>query len=178
MKTAVVLLLAACFVAMATSAKDRTTNHRQQFDDWRSCMVKKIPADKVPQYDACHGRSRGTDMHRFRDGLQCVLSSYNIVNKNDVNLDRMAQLARTITQQDLKSAFEECPKTIATSTSKELSNASSTTWSAHALCQTALLDPESRKVTSLGHDWSAGDRARNGTYTNHVLFFFLKLSFH
>nr|XP_037281055.1 uncharacterized protein LOC119174307 [Rhipicephalus microplus] len=110
MKTAVVLLLVTCFVALATSAKDRATNHRQQFDDWRSCMVQKIPVDKVPQYDACHGRSRGTDMHRFRDGLQCVLSSYNIVNKNDVNLDRMAQLARTITQQDLKSAFEECPK--------------------------------------------------------------------
>ncbi|KAL3215761.1 hypothetical protein MRX96_051282 [Rhipicephalus microplus] len=110
MKTAVVLLLVACYVALATSAKDRTTNHRQQFDDWRSCMVRKIPADKVPQYEACHGRSRGTDMHRFRDGLQCVLSSYNIVNKNDVNLNLMAQLARNIPQQDLKSAFEECPK--------------------------------------------------------------------
>ncbi|KAL1476588.1 hypothetical protein MTO96_036404, partial [Rhipicephalus appendiculatus] len=82
----------------------------QQFDNWRSCMVKKIPGDKAPVYEACHNRSRGTDMHRFRDGLQCVLSSYNIVKKNDVNLDLMAQLAKNITQQDLKGAFEECPK--------------------------------------------------------------------
>ncbi|KAL1445517.1 hypothetical protein MTO96_044979 [Rhipicephalus appendiculatus] len=110
MKTAVVLLLLACLVALATSAKDRTTSRRQQFDNWRSCMVKKIPGDKAPVYEACHNRSRGTDMHRFRDGLQCVLSSYNIVKKNDVNLDLMAQLAKNITQQDLKGAFEECPK--------------------------------------------------------------------
>lgn len=110
MKTAVVLLLVACFVAVATSAKDRTTSRRQQFDNWRNCMVQKIPGDKAPVYEACHSRSRGTDMHRFRDGLQCVLSSYNIVNKNDVNLERMAQLAKDITQQDLKGAFQECPK--------------------------------------------------------------------
>uniref|UniRef100_A0A131XE89 Putative secreted peptide n=1 Tax=Hyalomma excavatum TaxID=257692 RepID=A0A131XE89_9ACAR len=110
MKTAVVLVLVACFVATATSAKGRAASRREQFDEWRNCMVQKIPNDKASVYQACHERSRGTDMHRFRDGLQCVLSSYNIVNRNDVNLERMAQLAREITQQDLKSAFEECPK--------------------------------------------------------------------
>lgn len=111
MKTAVVLVLAACLVAVAMCAGGRGRPHtnREAFAQWRDCMVSKLPADKTPVYEGCHNSSRGTEMRKFREGLQCVLGSYNLVDKNNVDLARMREVARNITQQELKTAFEECP---------------------------------------------------------------------
>ncbi|KAL1479088.1 hypothetical protein MTO96_052151 [Rhipicephalus appendiculatus] len=110
MKTAVVLVLAACLVAVAMSAGGRISPSREDFAEWRACMVAKLPQDKVQEYENCRNRSRGTDMRRFRQGLECVLTSYNLVNRTDVNLNRMRELAQEVTQQEVKAAFQECPE--------------------------------------------------------------------
>lgn len=110
MKTAVVLVLTACLVAVAMSAGGRASSSREQFSRWRECMVGKLPAEKVQTYEDCRNHSRGTEMRRFRQGLECVLSSYNLVNRNDVDLARMRELAQSVTQTELKAAFQECPQ--------------------------------------------------------------------
>ncbi|XP_075751908.1 uncharacterized protein LOC119174308 [Rhipicephalus microplus] len=109
MKTALVSVLAACLVAVAMSVGGRISPSRQDFASWRSCMVAKLPQDKVQTYENCRNQSRGTDMRKFRQGLECVLSSYNLVNRTDVNLSRMRELAQNVTQQEVRAAFEECP---------------------------------------------------------------------
>uniref|UniRef100_A0A131Z3S5 Uncharacterized protein n=1 Tax=Rhipicephalus appendiculatus TaxID=34631 RepID=A0A131Z3S5_RHIAP len=108
MKTAVVLVLAACLVAVAMSAGGRISPSREDFAEWRACMVAKLPQDKVQEYENCRNRSRGTDMRRFRQGLECVLSSYNLVNRTDVDLSRMQQLAQNVTQEEVRAAFHDC----------------------------------------------------------------------
>uniref|UniRef100_A0A224YI88 Uncharacterized protein n=1 Tax=Rhipicephalus zambeziensis TaxID=60191 RepID=A0A224YI88_9ACAR len=112
MKTAVVLVLAACFVAAAMSVGGihRTHSTRESFNEWRQCMVGKLPANKTSVYEGCHNSSRGTDMRKFREGLVCVLDSYNLVERNNVNLTRMRELAQNIQEPELKTAFEDCPK--------------------------------------------------------------------
>uniref|UniRef100_A0A224Y8J4 Uncharacterized protein n=1 Tax=Rhipicephalus zambeziensis TaxID=60191 RepID=A0A224Y8J4_9ACAR len=108
MKTAVVLVLVACFVAVAMSVGGRISPSRQDFARWRECMVAKLPQDKVQEYEGCRNRSRGTDMRRFRQGLECVLSSYNLVNRTDVDLSRMRELAQNVTQEEVRAAFQDC----------------------------------------------------------------------
>uniref|UniRef100_L7MC48 Putative secreted peptide n=1 Tax=Rhipicephalus pulchellus TaxID=72859 RepID=L7MC48_RHIPC len=110
MKTAVVFVLAACLVAVAMSVGGRISPSREDFARWRDCMVAKLPQDKVETYENCRNHSRGTDMRRFRQGLECVLSSYNLVNRTDVDLSRMRQLAQNVTQEEVRAAFQECPE--------------------------------------------------------------------
>ncbi|XP_037519114.1 uncharacterized protein LOC119396095 [Rhipicephalus sanguineus] len=110
MKTAVVLVLAACLVAVAMSAGGRHSASREDFSRWRECMITKLPQDRIQTYETCRNQSRGTEMRRFRQGLECVLSSYNLVNRTDVDLSRMQQAAQNVTQQELRAAFQECPQ--------------------------------------------------------------------
>uniref|UniRef100_A0A023GC78 Putative secreted protein n=1 Tax=Amblyomma triste TaxID=251400 RepID=A0A023GC78_AMBTT len=109
MKTAVVFVLTACLL-VGVHAGTRTDSRRTEYDQWRQCMVDKLPTDKAPVFDECQTRASGTEMRKFREGLQCVLGSYQLVNGNNVNLAQMTQVAPTIQKQDLKKAFEECPK--------------------------------------------------------------------
>ncbi|XP_037578762.1 uncharacterized protein LOC119461497 [Dermacentor silvarum] len=109
MKTAVVLVLTACLVAVAMSAGGRASTSREQFSRWRDCMVGKLPAEKVQTYEDCRNHSRGTEMRRFRQGLECVLSSYNLVNRNDVDLARMRELAQSVTQDRTEGGLPRVP---------------------------------------------------------------------
>uniref|UniRef100_A0A023FYI5 Putative secreted protein n=1 Tax=Amblyomma parvum TaxID=251391 RepID=A0A023FYI5_AMBPA len=109
MKTAVVFLLTACVLARA-SAGSRAESRRAQFDQWRQCMVDKLPTDKAPVFQGCHNTAAGTEMRKFRQGLECILDSYQLLDRNNVNLARMTEVAPTITKEELKKAFEDCPK--------------------------------------------------------------------
>ncbi|KAL3215760.1 hypothetical protein MRX96_051281, partial [Rhipicephalus microplus] len=73
-----------------------------------TAWLQKLPEDKVQTYENCRNHSRGTDMRKFRQGLECVLSSYNLVNRTDVDLSRMQHLAQNITQPEVRTAFHEC----------------------------------------------------------------------
>ncbi|XP_077541457.1 uncharacterized protein LOC144153672 isoform X1 [Haemaphysalis longicornis] len=110
MKTALLLSLAVVCLLSVAVADRKASNSRQQFDQWRDCMVKNLPDDKVQEYQTCHDRAQGTNMRKFREGLTCVLGSYGLVNKNTVDLRAMAAAARNVKAPELKKAFEECPK--------------------------------------------------------------------
>uniref|UniRef100_A0A6M2E7K2 Putative conserved secreted protein n=1 Tax=Amblyomma tuberculatum TaxID=48802 RepID=A0A6M2E7K2_9ACAR len=110
MKTCMVFFLTACLLAGANAASSRVEARRAQFDQWRQCMVNKLPTDKAPVFQGCHHNASGTEMRKFRQGLECVLGSYELVNRNNVDLARMTQVAPTITKEELKKAFEDCPK--------------------------------------------------------------------
>ncbi|XP_072144893.1 uncharacterized protein [Dermacentor andersoni] len=110
MKTAVVFVLAACLVAVAMSAGGRASSRREEFTRWRECMAQKLPTDKAQEYENCRNHSRGTEMRKFRQGLECVLKSYNLVQRNDVDLNRMRELAQNVTKPELRAAFQECPQ--------------------------------------------------------------------
>uniref|UniRef100_V5IC91 Putative secreted protein n=1 Tax=Ixodes ricinus TaxID=34613 RepID=V5IC91_IXORI len=72
---------------------------------WNSCQQRKKPI-----YDACHNRSRGTDMHKFREGLKCVLTDYSLLKWNEDRPRCYDNPALPHVSGKLGQAFTDCPK--------------------------------------------------------------------
>uniref|UniRef100_A0A0K8R5E6 Putative secreted protein n=1 Tax=Ixodes ricinus TaxID=34613 RepID=A0A0K8R5E6_IXORI len=104
-----ILLITIVVCVFAATDASRRSTRRQQFDDWRACMVGQLPTEKKPIYEACHNRSRGTDMHKFREGLKCVLTDYSLLNGTKIDLAAMTTRASSVSGK-LGQAFTDCPK--------------------------------------------------------------------
>ncbi|CAN7988194.1 unnamed protein product, partial [Ixodes hexagonus] len=110
MKVLLVFTIVVCvFAGFAAAGPRRRGTRRQQFTDWRTCMVQHLPTEKRAVYDGCYANSRGTEMHKFRDGLKCVLSDYHLVSGTNVDLSAMTALASSVPGK-LGQAFTDCPK--------------------------------------------------------------------
>ncbi|XP_064489159.1 uncharacterized protein LOC135401001 [Ornithodoros turicata] len=104
------LVVFALVFFVSVAARKTATNTRLVYNDWRSCMVDKLPEETRGAYNTCHDRARGTQHHNFREGLQCVLGHYNLVQGTRVNLQAMRQAAASVQKPDLKAAFNTCPQ--------------------------------------------------------------------
>lgn len=103
-----VLAVAVC-AFLITDARKR---HRYPlpFDVGKACVLGSLPPEKLSIFYECYNDTRSMERKKYKEGLKCVLRSYDgLVKGARVDLEVMRNAAENATEK-IKMAFNICSR--------------------------------------------------------------------